>query len=797
MTVLVEVAVALPLRRTLSYRVPENLQGLAVAGARVLVPVGRRRVAGTILGPARETPREVRDVDRVFGDEPPIAPDVVAFLRMASDYYLHPLGEVIAAATPAGMRTKSAMRLRLTEVGKKSAALFEAPTPEGRAIAALRTRPRSLRALLAVSQGLGRAAIDRLIRDGVIERTEVVTGARHVRIVEVLVRIPGDPPPRLGVRQREVLQRLETAGEIPMAELRVAVRGARAAAKALVDRGVARIDRRDAPDPFLSATLPADTVPRLNAAQDHAAQTLKGALASGSYSPFLLFGVTGSGKTEVYLRLVAEALALGKGAVVLVPEIALTPQLSGRFRARLGDAVAVLHSGLGERERLDAWRSLLLGRRRVALGARSALFAPVRDLAVVVVDEEHDGSFKQEEGFRYHARDLALVRAQIAGGVAVLGSATPSMESWANTLRGKLGLLELPERATPLPLPPVEIVSRRTHRMGPTGHPLLTAPLVRAMEETLAAKGQAILFLNRRGFAPSATCEACGEAVPCPSCSVSLVHHRASVTLRCHYCDHTRDLPERCPSCGEGPLALLGYGTEQVEGAVKEAFPQARVGRLDRDVAIGRGAERVLGKLRDREIDVLVGTQMVAKGHDFPGVTLVGVLAADVGLRQPDFRAAERTFQLLCQVAGRAGRGDEPGRVIVQALAPSHHAIRLAAAHDFRGFYEVEAPRRDELGYPPSGRLAAVIVDGPDEARVRESARAIGEAARAHAEGVTILGPAPAPLARLRGRYRFRLLLRARRLEKLRACLLAFEPRLADVPSGVRAAIDVDPVSML
>jgi primosomal protein N' (replication factor Y) len=758
--------------------------------------MGKRRAPGFVLGPASAAPKGLRDVETVLDDAPALDEELLAFLRRAADYYLHPLGEVLQAALPPRMQAKSRVGLSLTEIGRKRAPLLEG-TAEGRVLSALGGGPRSERALLARTPGLSRAALEKLVRDGIVARQEhVSSGQRAVRETEIVVRLPGDPPPRLGVRQRQALERLDAAGEIPLAELVRVVPGARAAVRAFVAKGIARLERRVVPDPF-DAAAPHEPPRTPNPAQARAIEALSAALDAGRYAGFLLHGVTGSGKTEVYLHVIARALASGRGALVLVPEIALTPQLAGRFRARLGDAVAVLHSGLSEAERLDAWRSLKSGVRRVAVGARSALFAGIPKLGVLVVDEEHDPSFKQEEGFRYHARDLALLRGRQADALVVLGSATPSMESWHNAQNGKLGLLELPERATARALPPVEVVSLARHAGGPTGHAFFTAPLVRALEETLAAGGQAILFLNRRGFAPALACESCGEAVRCPRCSVALVHHRGTRMLRCHYCDHAAEMPTACPACG-GRLVLLGIGTEQVEAAVREAFPGAKVGRLDRDVATGQSAERVLDRLRRRDIDVLVGTQMVAKGHDFPGVTLVGVLAADASLHMPDFRAAERTFQLLCQVAGRAGRGEEPGRVVVQALAPNHHAIRLAATHDAVAFCLIEAPRREELGYPPFGRLAAVVVDGPDETRTERAAEGIGRSARdAAGPEVVVLGPAPAPLARLRGRWRFRLLLRSRKLAALRACLAALEPALADLPPRVRAAIDVDPISML
>jgi primosomal protein N' (replication factor Y) len=512
--------------------------------------------------------------------------------------------------------------------------------------------------------------------------------------------------------------------------------------------------------------------------------------------------VTGSGKTEVYLQAIARALAAGKGAVVLVPEIALTPQLAARFRARFGERVAVLHSGLGDAERYEQWRRLRSGEAAIALGARSAVFAPCRDLGIVVVDEEHDSSFKQEEGVRYHARDVALVRAQKAGAVCLLGSATPSLETYANALAGRYGLLELPARPTAATLPDVEVVDLRVYK--PDADAFLTAPLARAVEATLAAGEQVILFLNRRGFATFVNCVGCGFAFRCAHCSVSLTYHRAGDRLRCHYCGHAQHVPLECPACrAPGSIVRHGLGTEKIEAALMERFPSARVARLDRDTAGGKGLEHVLARMAKHEIDILVGTQMVTKGHDFPGVTLVGVLCADSGLSLPDFRAGERTFQLLTQVAGRAGRGDKPGRVIVQTWSPAHAAIRCARAHDYRAFFLEEVQIREELDYPPKGRLVAVRLDGPSELEVRAAADALGARARellrdeTRYARVSVMGPTEAPLARLKGRSRWHLWVRSPDRGALRGFVRRVAGDRGGLPPAVRVTVDVDPMSAL
>jgi len=482
---------------------------------------------------------------------------------------------------------------------------------------------------------------------------------------------------------------------------------------------------------------------------------------------------------------------------VLVPEISLTPQLAARFRARFGDQVAVLHSGLSERDRLGEWQRLARGAARIALGARSAVFAPVADLGVVVVDEEHDGSFKQDEGVRYHGRDVALVRAQRAGAVCVLGSATPSMESFAAARAGRYTLLSMPTRATGATLPAVEVVDLRRYQ--PDDEGMLSAPLARALETTLTAGDQAILFLNRRGFATFVVCKACGHAFRCRDCAVSLTYHKLADRLVCHYCGFGQRVPEECPGCGaSGTIERKGLGTERVAAAIAARFPSARVARLDRDVASGAGAEAVLARVARREVDVLVGTQMVTKGHDFPGVTLVGVLCADIALSLPDFRAAERTFQLLTQVAGRAGRGERPGHVIIQTYRPDADAVACAAGHDYLGFFAAEEVARAELGYPPHGRLAAVRIEGRDDGAVARAAEHLGAVAvalaRREGDAVLVRGPTPAPLARLRGRSRWQLWLRAPERGPLRRVVRGL---VAAEVKGARATVDVDPLSTL
>jgi primosomal protein N' (replication factor Y) len=597
---------------------------------------------------------------------------------------------------------------------------------------------------------------------------------------------------------------LASGGAVAVAALERQLPKAKVAIRELAKLGLVTVTERELPVGALSSgeDLHVSAPPTLTDEQRVAVDEIVAALHGGPqvFTPFLLHGVTGSGKTEVYLRVIAKALEAGRTALVLVPEISLTPQLAARFRARFGDLVAILHSGLSETARFGEWSRLRRGDARIAVGARSAVFAPLTGLGVIVVDEEHDGSFKQDEGVRYHARDVALVRAQRAGAVCVLGSATPSLESAAHAERAAYRRLVLTRRPTARPMPAVEIIDLRKY--APDGDAMLSAPLREAIAGTLAAGDQIILFLNRRGFATFVLCRACGHAFRCPHCSVSLTYHRHSDRLSCHYCGFAQRVPDVCPSCSAtDTIERKGLGTEKVADAVATAFPGARVARLDRDVATGARVEAVLARVARREVDVLVGTQMVTKGHDFPGVTLVGVLCADTGLSLPDFRASERTFQLLAQVAGRAGRGDKPGRVMIQTYRPAAHAVVAAAAHDYASFFAAESAARAELGYPPHGRLIAVRIDGADGHEVAGAAQQLARLAEAAARRpeiagqVEVRGPVPAPLERLRNRTRWQVWLRSADRHALRR--VARSLLTAELASTVRVGLDVDPMSAM
>jgi primosomal protein N' (replication factor Y) len=817
---LLEVAVTLPLRGTFTYRDPRGRAELVPVGTQVVVPFGTRTVTGFVVGHAATPPTSLeddglKDVEEIVAGEPAFDEAMIAFCRWVADYYYAPLGEVLRAALPQGEKAEAVRAVRITERGRASLERGQ------RSLLGEETRHPVLLALVAAggeltlrglaraldrdprarSLGRGPALLAGLAEDGLVEVGDEVQTRRAPPTEAFAVAAEGaaaDRVPARAAAQRAVFERIVAAGAegLPTATLDVRER---TRLKALADAGLVRVERRPVAR-GAAASRAASPSLKLTPPQQHAVETLTAALPAG-FATFVLHGVTGSGKTEVYLRVIAEARAAGKGALVLVPEIALTPQLAARFRARFGDDVAVLHSALPPHERLAAWRRLRAGEVGIAVGARSAVFAPVRELGVIVVDEEHDPSFKQEEGVRYHGRDLAVVRAQRAGAVVILGSATPSLETTQNVARGRFTLLPLPGRATARPLPTVEIVDLRRHPPGPDG--LLSGPLAEGMAAALASREQVILFLNRRGFSTVVLCQACGHVVRCANCTVSMTYHRSRARLECHYCAVATGVPSRCPACQAPKLERLGMGTERVEAVVRERFPDARVARLDRDTAGARGPEEegkglhgVLRRMQAGEIDILVGTQMVTKGHDFAGVTLVGVLQPDQGLHLPDFRAAERTFQLLEQVAGRAGRGERPGRVLIQTYTPDHEAIASVRTHDYEGFARGELRARREADYPPFARMVALRLDASDPADASAGAAAAAEAARAAGGGaVRVRGPAEAPIPRVRGRSRYQVWLSGHE----RGPLMAAAHAAAGVKLGgdARLVVDVDPQSVL
>ena len=858
----VEVALNLPRFQPLTYRAEASLAERLVPGMRVLVPLGSRRVTGYVISSPTSTPPAgaggiadtgniadaggivYRDVIEALEDEPLLTAELIELTRWVAGYYCCGWGETLRAALPGIREKKGIEKYRLTDAGRREADReasrvarktgpglpgLEAASPRLplrlRLLGALRGGPRRAGALAAAHGRGARRELERLAGAGLAERfTGEVGGPRRARFVRLLRRPDAEERAALrkkAPRQAAALEALagHPEGRALLRDLERDAPGTRAACAALAKKGWIGVEEdvwEGAPAAEGSAGGPPPPSPppphELSPPQRRAFEAVRADIEAEKFSVTLLHGVTGSGKTEVYLRLVEEAVRRGRTALVLVPEIGLTPQLLGRFRARFGERAVCLHSALPESGRARAWRRIRRGEAKVVVGTRSAVFAPLARLGLIAVDEEHDGSYKQEEAPRYNGRDTAIVRARGARAPVVLGSATPSLESYHRAKEEKYRLVELPARPGGRPLPRVQVVDlRRLPVSDPKVPPLLGPALAGAIGERLSRGEQTLLFLNRRGFSSVILCRDCGAAVECAHCSSPLTFHMAGRRLQCHLCDFTAPLPGRCPGCGSDRVGFFGLGTERVEEAARARFPGARISRLDRDTARRAGAyDRILGGMRRGEIDILIGTQMVAKGHDFSRLTLVGVVAADVGLHLPDFRAAERTFQLLTQVAGRAGRADLPGEVIVQTFRPEHYAVRCAEAHDYPSFYGREAAAREAAGYPPFRRLARLRFESKGAGAAAEAGRWAREflekrgARRAvfggkAAGAIEFLGPAPAPLRRVRGMYRHHMLLKAASAARLNAEVEAALAAFAAEPAlrAVRLIADIDPLSLL
>ena len=741
------VAVPVPALGVLTYRVPAD-HAMPRAGARVVVPVGPRTLTGVVLGEAAaaDTAYTIKPIKQVLDDHAFVPPDVVKLTEWVSEYYLAGPGATLAAALPPHGLTARTDRFKTVRVAQL--------TPAG------------------------------------------------IDAAERLAAHSGEPAagPNLGKRQAEALHLLKGTpdGIAAPALTERGITGAalsRLKALGLVAIREERIDR----DPFehaVSAVKP--QAPReATPDQRRALETLQPIAAAKAFHVALVHGVTGSGKTEVYLRLADAVRKSGRGVLMLVPEIALTPQVAALFRARFGTSVAIQHSGLSDGERHDQWHRIRRGDVDVVIGTRSAVFAPLANPGLIIVDEEHDTSYKQDETPRYHGRDVAIMRGKFANALVVIGSATPTIESYTNALDGRYTLVKMDTRVLERPMARVSVISMREEMAEAGEDVVLSRPLVAAMHERLDRGEQALILLNRRGFATAVICRQCNATLECPNCSISLTIHKHGVNWygRCHYCNFLKPVPKACEKCAAPYMERVGFGTERVEAEIRKLFPSARIARVDRDTVRRKGSlVDILAKVASRDIDILIGTQMIAKGHDFPDVTLVGVISADVGLGLADFRASERTFQLLTQVAGRAGRGERPGEALVQSLLPNHYAITLACTQNYRDFYDTEIKYRRTMRYPPQVAMVNVVVRGKTFADAMDAARDLADAARGP-KGFVILGPAPAPLTKLRGEHRAQFFLKGTSRKAMREALqlaVSRKPALAK-----RISIDVDPLSML
>lgn len=819
-----EVVVTLPVEGRFHYAVPPHLEGALRPGHRVLVPFGPRRVTGFVVSLTDEVPPGLEDKIRPIAErldpEPLLEPELLRLATFTADYYLATVGEVLRLALPPGVTGASRARWAITAAGRHFLESGRDVLPGGGRLttAMRRLLEAAVQRPVATGDAAPQAALA-LETAGFLARKEASAARAAGGEVEIIERAvaPDAAEPHLGrspLRRRLFAQL--AAGPMVSGALATAMGGRRQLTTALgplEGAGVVRrrrvpaeaaprVDLPGAGGADLGSPSPSEALPELTAEQADACAAITARLDTGEGGAFLLHGVTASGKTEVYLRAIAHARATGRGAIVLVPEIALTPQLEARFSARFGAEVAVLHSALPDRERRLRWQRLHAGEASIALGPRSAIWAPVRRLGIVVVDEEHDPSFKQNSDVRYNGRDLALVRAHQARAVAVLGSATPSLEALNLVERGRILRLRMRERVLGRPLPTVQVVDLTEERRAMRGalH-VLSRALADRLRAVVGAGEQAILFLNRRGFNTVVYCEECSAPRSCLHCDVALTFHKQARNLSCHYCGHVEPLEAPCRKCKGLAMQPFGVGTERLVEAVREVVPDARVLRLDRDVTARAGElDRTLAAFRNGEADVLVGTQMVAKGHDFPRVTLVGIVLADASLAFPDFRAAERTFQLLTQVAGRAGRAGSPGHVVIQTLQPDHYALTCATHHDSDRFFELERVGRKSAAYPPYARMGLVRIESRDEALVAQVAAALRRAALRHGaeQGVRVRGPVPAPIPRIRDRHRQMLMVLAPTPARLVTILSRVRSELRPtLPRRVDLIFDVDPVDLL
>jgi primosomal protein N' (replication factor Y) len=803
---LVDIAVMTGIRNTLTYLVSDSMS--VQPGQRVQVPLATRKATGIVLRAVSTLPPGItaRPIVRVLDAEPVLTQELLELGVWISDYYVAPIGEVYRAMLPLRADTRRARSVHLSELGQKKVSEINgvkegSPDPAGDLLNYLATRGSASAQVLRqkFSDAFLQALKERWL---IIDEEERKRTQRQVFAVRLAGPIP-EKPLRLSPVAKRILGALGTDGRAEdHRELLSTARADLAALKKLSTLGLIELENAKKSTPAVDTWAEADSSLVLTGAQTAALGDLTKQMESGQFQTVLLHGITGSGKTEVYLRLIARCLQIGRTALTLVPEISLTPSVQAQFLARFGSNVALLHSALSENERHEEWWRIRRGEAKVVLGTRSAIFAPLTNLGVVIVDEEHDTSYKQEETPRYNGRDVAVVRARLAGALALLGSATPSLESYWNACEGKYRLAVLPERVEGRKLAEVEIIDmreefRETHTSVP-----VSRRLHQEIEAQISNRHQTMILLNRRGYSWFLLCRSCGQTQRCENCSISLTYHRREHRLICHYCGFSALVPARCPNCQSEHLHYVGEGTEKVEKKFAELFPSARVARLDRDVARRPSQfQHILSDFRQGKIDVLVGTQMIAKGHDFPGVTLVGVVSADIGLGLPDFRSAERTFQLLTQAAGRAGRGDKPGRVLVQTFFPEHYAIRMAAEQNYEAFFHKEMRFRRMMHYPPMTALANVIAQGSKLEQAAVVAKHIGNfliPMEKNTEGLKILGPTPAPLAKLEGRYRIQFLIKCTsraRLSSILQRLVAYTDQRG-IPQR-SLMIDMDPMNIM
>jgi primosomal protein N' (replication factor Y) (superfamily II helicase) len=815
-----DVALPVPLDQAFTYAVNGVVPPV---GARVLVPFSGQKLMGVVVRVHDDKPGyETKPIQQVLDDEPLLPAELMQLAEWIAQYYVAPLGEVLRGMLPLAAEVKRNFLYAITDAGRK--VLREGPARASKKSAEDQNReyavlsylesgePGKLSAIRSATQA-SKQLLEVMVKRKLLAREAVAESRDARRLERVAVLIPDTRLPKLNANQQAILAELAAAGGMMTVSALRELDVPDSTLATLVKKELVRID--EMPESFLLTTL--QTLHKtqthdhiLNPAQTLALEAITESMATGKFKPHLLYGVTGSGKTAVYLAAMQRALAQGQSAILLVPEIGLTPSMAGQLHAAFGDEVALLHSGLTPDERAEQWHRIRRGEARIVVGTRSAVFAPAVKLGLIIVDEEHDGSYKQEETPRYHGRDTAVMRAKLNQATVVLGSATPSLESWANAEKGKYARIEILDRVMDRPLPAVELIDMRREFQETGAENIFSRKLIEETQATLDRNEQAIILLNRRGYSFVVMCRACGEKLECENCAISLTYHKPVAgsdlhaqpgqRLECHYCGFRRNVPKTCPKCESEHLYYLGAGSQQGEERLQEIFPNARIGRMDRDTVRGRGdMERLLTRLHSGEINLLVGTQMIAKGHDIHGVTLVGVVGADFALNLPDFRAAERVFQLLTQVSGRAGRGDLPGKVVVQTYHPDHYAIEFAAAHNYTGFAAKEMQYRKWMHYPPYGVLANVIIQSTKLQEATGCSAALGRwFQKTPLDGVRVLGPAAAPIVRLKRVYRYHFVLKAPQRSALQRTLRAMLAH-ADATGIPRRnlIVDVDAVQLM
>jgi primosomal protein N' (replication factor Y) len=806
-----DVALPVPLDMAFTYRIADQSP---VVGGRVLVPFRTERLSGVVTVLHDRAPSmPAKTILQVLDKEPVLDETLLLLGQWISQYYLAPIGEVFRTMLPLAAEIKKARVYRITEAGhealhasatagssRRSRQDIDTQMLEYAILDYLAMSDDALESALRSATGATRQVLDLLLRKKWITRQDATSARDARRTIQVAVLKTAEG--RLNQNQQKIIDFLQRREGRSLVEQIRGLAVPRSTLHALVKRGL--IELIEEPAEFNVTTLkkrgPSHLDFIFNAPQKAALAAIQGSVEEKKFSVSLLHGVTGSGKTAVYLAAMQAVLESGRCAILLVPEIGLTPAAAANLHQVFGDEVAILHSALSADERAEQWHRIRRGEARIVVGTRSAVFAPVTNLALIVVDEEHDSSYKQEETPRYHGRDVAVMRGKLSGAAVVLASATPAVESYHNAQQGKYRLIELKERVERRPLPAVELVDMRFEFQQTGSDQIFSRQLTQEVTERLERGEQAMILLNRRGYSSVVLCRSCGETLQCKNCSIAMTFHKAAQRMECHYCGYRQAVPKRCTACNSEHIYFLGAGSEKVEERLHAAFPQARIGRLDRDTVRTRhDFEHVLNHFHAGEINLLVGTQMIAKGHDVHGVTLVGVVGADYALGFPDFRAAERTFQLLTQVAGRAGRGETPGKVILQTYYPDHYAIQFAQRHDYAGFYEKEVRFRKWMHYPPFSALANVLVRSD---RLEQALRWTGQLGKwfesTRHEGVRVLGPSVAPIMRLKRDFRYHFILKAGSREKLNSALrrmLAF----ADAEKIPRTNLiaDVDALSLL